>query len=109
MISISELTGHRLKKDLGAERCIKRYHNKHVDGSGNFGFTIVKNRVWFTLDGDYGSDGAAYRLHYSTFGYTGDPFRGFAGASYEEFAKELSSYIDVKVARRVQLRLEVPA
>lgn len=63
-----ELKGVSLKKDLNLDRAIKRYHNKHKDNSGNFGFTLIKNdirfkdRLCFDLDGDYNSEKDIYSL-----------------------------------------------
>lgn len=71
-IKINELKGTTLKNDLGLLRAIKRYQNKHVDKSGNFGFTLVlekdKNEVWFTLDGDYNTNQEITHLNLSFFG-----------------------------------------
>ena len=71
-IKINELKGTTLKNDLGLLRAIKRYQNKHVDKSGNFGFTLViekdKNEVWFTLDGDYNTNQEIRKLELSFFG-----------------------------------------
>ena len=53
-IMLKDLSGRLLREDLGLKNAIKRYHNRHKDGSGNFGFTLVTERdKWFTLDGNY--------------------------------------------------------
>lgn len=63
-MKISEITGSKLKRDLEAKRALKSYHNKHRDGSGNFGFVVVfddprglTGERWFRIDGDYSSTG----------------------------------------------------
>ena len=58
-----------MKKSLGAQRVIKRYHNKHVDGSGNFGFTIIHTNVWFTLNGSYDESGVLLYLYVDNYSY----------------------------------------
>lgn len=87
-IKIDELKGARLKKDLGLDRAIKRYHNKHVDGSGNFGFTLIKNGKWYTLDGDYTRDGFVYHLHFGAFSSTSSKVEI---ENYEELLEKIKS------------------
>jgi len=106
MIKITDLNGARLKKDLEASRCIKRYYNRHVDGSGNFGFTIVKDGVWFTLDGDYDSDGSICKLEIADYGYTGNPFRQLEATSYEELLTQASDYMKSHIAHLVAQKLQ---
>lgn len=68
MITLFELTGVKLRKDLNATRVRMTYHNKHKNGSGNFGFVVVyahegtkdagcgmtvPNEDWFSLSGNY--------------------------------------------------------
>jgi len=53
-LDISSLTGPTLKRLTGAIRAKKRYENKHVDGSGNFGFYIrMPDGRPYDVDGDY--------------------------------------------------------
>ena len=68
-MKISEITGSKLKRDLGGKRALKSYHNKHRDGSGNFGFVVVfddpgglAGERWFRIDGEYSSTGEVTRL-----------------------------------------------
>lgn len=67
---MSTLTGKRLKNALGADRVKKRYENKHVDGSGNFGYVVVmpKHDRYYTIDGEYNSDRKITELRIGTFG-----------------------------------------
>lgn len=88
IIKINELKGTTLKRDLDLLRAIKRYQNKHVDKSGNFGFTLVlekdKNEVWFSLDGVYNTNQEITNLNLSFF--------GSYGTEYENEYNKLSSY-----------------
>jgi len=64
-IYIDELNGRGLKKALGLHKARKRYSNKHVDGSGNFGFTLRRTSEmgdFFDLSGDYDTNGKLYSL-----------------------------------------------
>jgi len=68
-MEISELRGSGIKRDLGAKRALKSYHNKHVDGSGNFGFVVVfedggsmTGERWLRIDGDYSASREITRL-----------------------------------------------
>lgn len=62
MLNINQLNGNTIKKKIGAERVIKQYENKHVDGSGNFGYFIRHDGTPYSIDGDYGRDGVIYNL-----------------------------------------------
>lgn len=81
-INLSELSGNKLKADLKASRVRMSYHNKHKDGSGNFGFVIVfelegvkdigcgmtaPNEKWFQLSGDYSSTKKILDLTFGTY------------------------------------------
>ena len=82
-----ELSGNRLKKALEATRTVKSYHNKHVDGSGNFGFVIVFKRSdalkdvgcgmkvadekWYNLHGNYTTDKTIYGLSFGDYASAG--------------------------------------
>ena len=76
-MKITELNGKEVKRLCGCIRAIKRYHNRHKDGSGNFGFTLVypapagsqaqDAEAWYSLDGDYGSVGEICFLELRTF------------------------------------------
>jgi len=52
-LRLEDFSGWRLKRDLGVDRANRIYHNKHVDGSGNFGYLMLKDDVWFRLDAEY--------------------------------------------------------
>ena len=67
MINIKQIDGRDLKKRVGADRVIKRYHNKHKSGSGNFGYTIrMPDDSVYDITGDYGRDGTIYNLKVDT-------------------------------------------
>ena len=69
-MKIKELNGRKLKKDLEAVLVRKTYHNKHVDGSGNFGFIIRRGnngQYWYRLYGDYNKRGEIIRLYFSDY------------------------------------------
>jgi len=70
-MTYKELNGNKLKKDLGISRVCKRYHNSHVDGSGNFGFTVVNGENWYTLDGEYTSAGIITKISFGSYGLGG--------------------------------------
>lgn len=63
MINIKQLNGNTIKKLVGAQRVMKQYENKHVDGSGNFGYYIrMKDMDSYSVRGDYGTDGSIYNM-----------------------------------------------
>ena len=72
-MQIDELKGHKIKKDIEAETVRKEYHNKHKDGSGNFGFSIKypENNTLYRLDGEYNRDGRIYYLDYGKYSGVG--------------------------------------
>lgn len=65
-INISELKGNTIKKELGAKRCMFRWHNKNNSG-GNFGINIIGiNGKNYELSGFYDHHGNVCNLR---FGY----------------------------------------
>lgn len=75
MLNIIDLRGTTLKKLLGFDRAMKRYHNKNKSG-GNFGFTLIKSKnekrkkdYWFNLHGIYDTEGNIRSLGFSTFDF----------------------------------------
>jgi hypothetical protein len=113
-VRVGELTGSKLKKDLGAIRAIKRYHNKHRDGSGNFGFTIVKHdpalentyhegERWFNVNGDYAGNGCVVRLDAGLFSQA--PSRIESGAL--ETYKSIIEAIKVRFEAQTQADREI--
>jgi len=69
-MEIKELNGRKLKKDLEAGIVRKTYHNKHVDGSGNFGFIIRRGndgQYWYRIDGVYDKNGRITHLDFSDY------------------------------------------
>jgi len=93
------LTGTKLKKDLGAVRVTKAYHNKQKLGTGNFGFVIVfktsqpkpYDQVWFRLDGAYSSNKQISNLGFGL--YSGGGSRGIHGFSYTELVSYMKRAI----------------
>lgn len=65
VLKFDELKGARMKKSMNASMVRKRYHNKHVDGSGNFGFTIrdLDKNCW-DMHGAYNPDKVVRRLSF---------------------------------------------
>lgn len=103
-MKINELNGRKMKKDIvDCSRCIKRYHNKHVDGSGNFGFTVVVRDKWFTIDGNYDSEGNVHSLSYGLYAYgtrktkADDDYNTFIA----KFNKMVEDYFTEKVAEEL--------
>ena len=95
VLRISDLIGKDLAKRLSMQNAVKRYHNKHKDSSGNFGFTIItKTDKWFSLHGMYNSKGKIYHLGFSTFDFR----KQF---SFEEMPKSLEDLV-LKVLTKVQ-------
>jgi len=84
-LTISQLSGLKLKEDIGFSRATKRYHNKHKDGSGNFGFTLVKDDAWFNLSGDYDSKGNVWSLGFGKYSEAPSPItaRDYRGVHAE--------------------------
>jgi len=93
------LKGTKLKKDLGAVRVSKSYHNKHKLGSGNFGFIVAyKNNhpkpldeFWFRLDGSYNSDGKLVSLSFGSYG--GGASRGLHDFTYTELISYMKRFV----------------
>ena len=91
-MKVRELKGSKIKRelkkrDINIVRVVKRYHNKHKDGSGNFGFTIVTNPTgntekdkwgrfkyekWHSLDGEYNTDEEIFVLRFGSFSGAGE-------------------------------------
>jgi hypothetical protein len=94
LLHIKQFSGAKLKKDLGVKRVRKIYHNKHKDGSGNFGFVIVVGRYkWFRIDGEYDNHGKIQKLTVSEYGYGGEIKDISKDTSYNKFIKIVKDYI----------------
>jgi hypothetical protein len=85
-MNLDALSGCVLRKALNASNVRMTYHNKHKDGSGNFGFTIIfkkdgvkdvgcgmtaPNDVWYSMHGYYNSIKQVYALHFGTYSSAG--------------------------------------
>jgi len=81
-MQLSELSGVILRNELRVSRVRQSYHNKHKDGSGNFGFVIViekegfvdvgcgqkaPNESWFQLSGNYTAEKRLYGLNFGDY------------------------------------------
>ena len=81
-MQLNELSGVILRKELRVSRVRMSYHNKHKDGSGNFGFVIViekegmvdvgcgiqaKNEAWFQISGNYTAEKRLYGLSFGDY------------------------------------------
>ena len=101
-MQVSELKGLKIKRNLRKKgipvsHVIKRYHNRHKDGSGNFGFTIrVGNGLsdfWFSLDGEYDERREVIKLELSDFGNVGFLRKQWISVNantYQEFIEKLA-------------------
>jgi len=87
-MKIGELRGAKIKKALGAERVVKRYHNKNK-GWGNFGFTIVLNEQWYSMDGIYKGDEVT---SLSIGKFSGGERVKLPTGNYDEFISALKEY-----------------
>jgi hypothetical protein len=81
-VQLNELSGVILRNELKASRVRMSYHNKHKDGSGNFGFVVVfekeglvdvgcgikaKNEAWFQINGNYTPEKRLYGLSFGNY------------------------------------------
>jgi len=97
------LKGTKLKKDLGAFRVVKSYHNKQKLGTGNFGFVVVyKNNhpkpldeFWFRLDGSYSSSGKLSDLSFGSYG--GGSSSGIQDLTYTELISHMKRFVKNKM------------
>lgn len=81
-----------LKRTLSAERAIKGWENAHVDKSGNFGYTVVKDGKWFNVIGRYDGQGKVQDLRVVTYG--GTDFQDIdKSKSFAEAARIIDNYI----------------
>lgn len=102
MIDLSELSGVTLRNALKATRVRMTYHNKHKDGSGNFGFVIIfdhggvkdagcgmttANETWYALHGHYTTQKVVRALSF------GDYSRPINSVPNEWNLKELNDYM----------------
>lgn len=107
-MELRELNGVVLRNALKASRVRMSYHNKHKDGSGNFGFVIVfekegmvdvgcgmqaKNEAWFQISGNYTAEKQLYGL------YFGDYSRPINSIPNEWTFRELSEYMKQFIAQ----------
>lgn len=67
-MKITQIDSKKLKALLGAEMVRKQYENKHVGGSGNFGYAIkIRDRV-YNIHGDYAPSKEIRNLHVRPLG-----------------------------------------
>lgn len=107
MINLNQLKGATLRKNFGATRTAFSYHNKHKDGSGNFGINIiferdgeidagcgikVQDRSMYDIHGMYAPDGTIYSLHFGVLYQAGSS--GLQDMTFEEFIAYAKKYIE---------------
>lgn len=81
-MNLDALSGSILRKALNASNVRMTYHNKHKDGSGNFGFTIIfkkdgvkdvgcgmtaSNDTWYSMHGNYNALKRVFGLHFGSY------------------------------------------
>ena len=96
MITISELKGNRLKKDLGLERAFFRWHNKNKTW-GNFGINLITkgDSDNFELTGNYRRpSGEVYSLR---FGILYQIVGNIPISTYEELISLLKNLLKVRL------------
>jgi hypothetical protein len=108
VINLNELSGVTLRNALNASRVRMSYHNKHKDGSGNFGFVIVfehegvkdagcgitvPNETWFQLSGSYNAQKEIYSLDF------GDYARPIGRIPRDFSFGELKTYMEITIAQ----------
>ena len=91
-MNYQELNGSKLRKDLEVAKVRKRYHNKHIDGSGNFGFTVIDGGNWYTLDGEYVTSGILARITFGTYGF-GNWFKNIYTPEYNRLITYIKKLI----------------
>jgi hypothetical protein len=107
MINLNQLKGTTLRKIFGATRTAFGYHNKHKDGSGNFGINIIferegmidagcgiktQDRSIYDITGAYQPDGSLYSLSFGVLYQAGS--RGLEDMTFEEFVEFAKKYIE---------------
>lgn len=106
-MNLNELSGVILRKELRVSRVRQSYHNKHKDGSGNFGYVLViekgglkdvgcgqtaPNESWFQLSGNYTAQKQLYGL---TFGDYSRPISRIPNEwTFTELKKYMLGFID---------------
>lgn len=81
--SVTDFSGPRLKKNLNLLRAIKAFGGQRKDGSGAFGYTLVKEdpsqppdprsysgkaEDWYTIHGEYDPQGKMTELRFGPYG-----------------------------------------
>lgn len=95
-MAVREFSGRGLKRDLGLRLARSQWSNPHKDGSGNFGFVLVgRDNKWYTLSGEYDSQGRVTGLRIGPYGYGGrDPAKIPRDATYREALRIVREYIE---------------
>ena len=93
-LTLDELRGQRLKKDLKLDSAVRTWHNKRKDRSGTFGFTLTKGRKWVRLAGSHTPSGKVYDLTIETAEHSP---KSISAKSYEELIKQLGKLFGVSV------------
>jgi len=93
-LTLNELKGQKLKRDLKLDSAIKSWHNKHKDGSGTFGFMLTKGTKWVRLAGSYTPTGKVYNLTIETAQHAP---KSISAKSYEGLIGQLGKLFGVSV------------
>lgn len=99
-LKFEDLKGTTLKKLFNVKSVSKRYHNKHIDNSGNFGFTIIpfNNGSWFDLNGTYDKEHNLRGLELSFFG----SWKEEEDNIYREMLNKLNTWINQITKERTE-------
>jgi len=90
-VKLVEFKGWKLKRDLGVDRAQRIYHNKLADGSGNFGYLILKGDKWFRIDAEYSPSHEITWISISTFKL--DHVEYMKVEDYDEFTERARRFI----------------
>jgi len=97
-LTIDELKGQRLKKDLKLNSATKSWDNKHKNGAGNFGIILTKGTKWVRLAGSYTPNGKVYNLTIET---TEHAPKTISVKSYKELIRQLGNLFGVSITTEV--------
>ena len=91
----SELTGAKLKRDLGLEKAHYRWHNKNLSG-GNFGINLrTGGSKDYELTGHYDTSGRIVILKFGEIYQMGVHLRNAAYLTYGQLVAKLKDVLAV--------------
>ena len=100
-LTLNELKGQKLKKDLKLDSAVKSWHNKHKDGSGNFGIMLTKGTKWVRLAGFHTPSGKVYNLTIETAEHAP---KSISAKTYEELIKQLGKLFGVSATTKTNVQ-----